>query len=225
MARRGDGSRGRVYVAVIGDITGSRRIRDRAGVQRRLQQEVAALNAGSAASLAAPLKVVAGDEVQGLLVDPGAAVEVVVRLADALHPVGVSWGLGRGQLTTDLEADVSVLDGPCFHNARNALSAAARERTWLSAAGFPEPHNEVVTALFRLMWAIRSRWTETQVRYVRAARGRLQQEAAEQLAVTKQSVSKTLDAAQFAQVQAGEEAARRLLGWLGTLDEGRQGKR
>jgi len=37
----------------------------------------------------APLKAVAGDEVQGLLTGPAYMLDIVVRLADELHPVGL----------------------------------------------------------------------------------------------------------------------------------------
>ena len=46
----------------------------------------------------APLKAVAGDEVQGLLTGPAYMLDIVVRLADELHPVGLSWGLGLDAL-------------------------------------------------------------------------------------------------------------------------------
>jgi hypothetical protein len=214
MPRRTRPNAKRMYYALIGDITASRAIADRAGVQRRLRRVIAELNAESGAALAVPLRLTAGDELQGLFTDASFVAHTVIRFADELHPVNLSWGLGRGPVTTDLDPDVSLVDGPCFHNARAALKMAVRERSWLTASGFAEPWDDVLSAMFRLMRATRSRWTATQVRYVRAARGRLQQEAAEHLGVTKQAVSKTLDAAQFAHVQAGEEAVRHVLAWL-----------
>jgi hypothetical protein len=219
MPRRTGPDAARMYYALIGDVTASRAITDRAGVQRRLRKVITALNAESGKALAVPLRLTAGDELQGLFTDASFAGRSVIRLADELHPVSLSWGLGRGPVTTDLDPDVSLVDGPCFHNARAALKFAVRERSWLSVRGFAEPWDDVLSSMFRLMWATRSRWTATQVRYVRAARGRLQQEAAEHLGVTKQSVSKTLDAAQFAHIQAGEESVRHVLAWLSAAAE------
>lgn len=200
------------FYALIGDIVGSRELPNRAEVQRRLAREIEALNDRLGDErLAAPLRLVAGDELQALLADPAAAVEIAVGLADALHPVALRWGLGAGPLDTDLDPDVSLLDGPCFHRARRALDAAADDDTWLRAEGFPAPYSATVSALFRLMGAIRSDWTETQARYVREVRGRLQKEVAERFDVNRSTVSRALASARFRDVREGERAARELL--------------
>ncbi|MGH7482063.1 MAG: SatD family protein [Longimicrobiales bacterium] len=204
-----------MFYAMIGDVVGSRELEDRAAVQRRLRDAVQALNGAVAASLAAPLKLTAGDELQALLTDPAAAVDIAVGIADALHPASVVWGLGRGELATELVSDVALLDGPCFHRARSAVEAAAARGAWLRQEGLEAPHGETLTALFDLAWAIRSSWTPTQLRYVRGARDSLQQEVAARFGVSKQAVSKSLDAARFSSVREGEDAARALLRWLG----------
>lgn len=212
----------RTYYALIGDIVGSRQLADRADVQRRLQAELEALRQDvSAETMPAPLRLTAGDEVQGLLAHPEATVDVIVRLEDGLHPASMVWGLGRGTLTTDPQADAAALDGPCFHRARAALTDAQRVETWLRAKGFGAPHDDVLGALFRSMGAIRSRWTDVQAQYVREVRGRLQREVAERLDVSGPAVSKGLNAARFAAVEEAEAAARELLAWLGSADAAR----
>lgn len=209
----------RTRFALIGDIVGSRDLKDRAAAQRTLQTSLAALNqlakdGGCREGMAAALKLTAGDEVQALLLDPAVAVDIIVRIADDLHPAVLAWGLGAGPLSTDEHEDVAVLDGPCFHRARRAVEAAGRERAWVSAAGFAPPHEEALSALFRLMGAIRSRWKPAQLRYIRGARDRLQQDVAELHGVDESTVSKALHAARFRDVEAGESAARALLAWM-----------
>lgn len=208
----GDG----VYIALTGDVVSSRELENRAAVQRSLERVVEELNDELAASLATPLKLIAGDEVQGLLHRPDAVVDVVTRIADDLHPVHVAWGLGRGPISTDWSENVSMMDGPCLHRAREAVEIAASEGRWLVTAGIPSPHGEIVSTIFNLVWTVRSSWTETQMRYAREARGRKQIDVAARYDVTPQAVSKALDSARFSVVLEGEEAARRYLGWLGT---------
>lgn len=211
---QGDQGEG-AFFALIGDIVGSRALENRAAVQRRLRELLEEQNEALGPDvLPAPLKLTAGDEVQALLGDGAAAVRIVVGLADRLHPVRITWGLGRGALTTDLEPDVSVLDGPCFHRARAALEKAVRDDAWLRVEGIVQPHERVLNALFRLMGAIRSRWTEVQAQYVRAVRGRLQKDVAREFGVSEPAVSKALTAAQFGTLEEGEEAVERLLRWL-----------
>jgi hypothetical protein len=208
------------YVALIGDVVGSRELENRAEVQRTLRQTLDTLNqelgaTGAGEGVAAPLKLTAGDEIQGLLRDPTLAVDVVVGIADRLHPATVIWGLGAGPLSTDLAPDVAVLDGPCFHHARAALRTAHDAGAWLRARGIPSPHGEGVSALFRLMGAVRSRWKPAQMRYIQDVRGRLQKEVAEMHDVDESTVSKALQAARFRDVEEGEAAVRALLGWMG----------
>lgn len=205
-----------IYFALMGDVVGSREMEDRASVQRELRDTLDELNRElSGDVLAASLQLTAGDEIQALLSAPEAAVDILVRLADRLHPAALVWGLGAGEIATDLDPDVAVLDGPCFHRAREALGTASDDETWLGVRGFPSPHGEVLSTLFRLLRRLRADWTETQARYVREARERLQKEVAAQFGVHESSVSKVLRAASFREIEAGERAARELLAWLG----------
>ena len=221
------------YAALIGDVVASRELEDRAGVQRRLRGLLSELNrqlregGGEAAEpgggkaapgrppLAVELGVTAGDEIQGLLLRAEAAVDVMVRLADELHPVRITWGIGIGDLETDLEGDVSLLDGPCFHRARSALERAARDGAWARLEGIDPVLDRGLSALFRLMGAVRDGWTETQARYARATRGRLQKEVAEEYGVSPSVVSESLKAARYRDVLEGEAAARELLSRFG----------
>lgn len=205
-----------LYFALTGDIVASRDLPDRAEVQRTLHRTLESLNRELSESLAASFKIVAGDEVQGLLFEPEGVVDVVVTIADELHPVAMAWGLGKGPLSTDLARDVSVVDGPCLHRARAAVEVAAADGRWLVADGIDATHDEALSALFHLMGAIRSGWTETQMKYVQEARHRSQTDIAALFDVSRQAVSKSLDAARFAAVGNGEDAARAILRWLGS---------
>lgn len=206
--------RSETFFALSGDLVGSRALEDRSGVQRRLLAVIEKQNHDlDPQVIAAPLRVTDGDGVQGLLRRAGAVVDIVVGIADALHPASMIWGLGRGSLTTDLHEDVGVLDGPCFHRARRALDAARHDAVWLRSEGLGHPHDIVLGSLFGLMGAVRSRWTDVQARYAREVRGRLQREVAERLGVSEPAVSKGLTAARFSAVEDAERSARAFLEW------------
>lgn len=204
-----------VYYALIGDVVSSRSLTNRAEVQRRLQELADTLNGElGEGALAAPLRVTAGDELQGLFKRPEPVVDITVRLADHLHPVRLTWGLGRGTLTTELGDNVATLDGPCFHRARRAAERAAEEDRWLLEEGLPSPQGKILTALFALMSGIRSDWTETQAKYVREVRGRRQKDVAEELGRHKSTISKALASSRYEEIEQGEVAARDLLSWI-----------
>ncbi len=200
------------FVAVIGDILGSRQLRDRAGVQRRLRSALEQINAWVATEgLAAAFRLTAGDEFQGLLTRPELIVDITRRLADALPELRIIFGVGRGELTTELYPDVGSLDGPCFHLAREALDTAREDDVWLRARGFGPPFDATTSALFRLLDIVRRDWTEKQARYAREARTRLQKDVAAMFDVSPSVVSESLKAASFQAVLEAEEAARSLL--------------
>lgn len=209
-----------MYAALIGDVVSSREHEDRSGLQRSLQHELEALNrrleppAGRSAGLAAPLVILRGDEIQGLLHDPGTAVDIAVRLRESLHPTRICWGLGFGPLSTGLAGSPLQMDGPCFHHARDALQRSREFQGWLAAAGFSPTTDDTVTAIFGLLEAVRRRWTARQneiVRLARSDRHPTQKDAARALGVSPSVISESLKAAAFTRVAAGEAAAKRLL--------------
>jgi hypothetical protein len=200
------------YSALIGDIVESRRITNRAQVQRALQRTLDRLNDTLGSSMASGLVITGGDELQGLFMDPSSVPEVLTELADRLAPVRLVYGLGRGSLTTDLRPEAVGMDGPCFHRAREAVQQAKKEDRWLVAKGFPGAADRQVRALFALMGALRSTWTYKQTVYVAAARRcKSQKEVAEEFRVSPSVVSESLSAAHFRELLEGEQAARVLL--------------
>ncbi|MEX2530497.1 MAG: hypothetical protein WD960_06980 [Gemmatimonadota bacterium] len=146
--------------------------------------------------------------------------DVVVRTGDELHPHRFAWGLGAGPVATELSGDISTVDGPCLHRARDAVEEAGRTGRWLQAEGLPAPKGSFLEPLMALMGALRSDWTEKELAYVRAARTRSQREVADDFGVNESTVSRGLARAHFRTVVEGEEAARRLLGSLGEWEAG-----
>ena len=63
------------FLALIGDVSGSREVANRADLQARLERELARLNARHGSLMAAPLTISAGDEFMALLPWPGAQAE------------------------------------------------------------------------------------------------------------------------------------------------------
>lgn len=207
------------WLALLADLVGSRRVADRTDVQRRMLAAVEALNARHAADLAAPLAVSRGDEVQGLFAGRAAVVPVIVELAEALHPVEWCCGLGWGGLSTPLGAEVVRLDGPAFHGARAALERAQAEGRWLAIEGIGNVTGQALESLFALMQAVRHRWTDRQLEFIRAARGELQKDVAARFDVSPSTVSESLKAAGYNAVREGEAAAETLLKRFGSKGE------
>lgn len=198
--------------ALIGDVVGSRELEDRAGFQARLQGELLRLNRQlGPAHLASPLALTAGDELQGLFHRYSSMVIVLRELSERLHPVRIVHGMGFGPLSIPPGPQVALLDGPCFHAAREALERSRREDRWATVKGLGDPEDRVVGALLQLVDGLRAGWTAKQNRYAAASRDRLQKEVAAMFDVSPSVVSESLRSARAQAVAEGEEAAIALL--------------
>ena len=156
------------YIALIGDLVASRETAasDRRQIQARLTDHFAAIAMDARPGIAARPLVTLGDEFQALFrADPAGVIEVmelmptVVELA---RPAVVRFGVGLGELTTELQPQALGIDGPCFHHARAAL-IRARDKDFLCqlATGAESP-DQVWGALASYALRARSNWTEPQ---------------------------------------------------------------
>lgn len=196
----------KAYTVLIGDIVHSRRLEDRATVQDILSAAMDTVNDRHQEAIAADLRFVAGDEVQGLLSDAGAAVPIMSYLADRLEPARMIHGLGRGALTTPTARDVAAMDGPCFHRARRAIAGAKSDDVWAVVKGYGPATDIHLTTLFALVGELRSNWTSIQARYARSMRyARTQGDVAEMYGVSDATVSKTLKRAGYRTVRWAEQ--------------------
>ncbi|GAB4266416.1 MAG: hypothetical protein Kow0092_19370 [Deferrisomatales bacterium] len=197
-----------MFACLTADLIGSRRVSDRAAVQRQVEQALGRVNSEFQGRLVVPFSFTVGDEWQGLLDAPDAALEADFRLRRLLHPLGVSSGLGLGAVSTPIRDRTAAMDGPCFHRSREALERAKRLRSQATvfASGLPlldRPTN----AICLLLHALSGKWTPKQHRTVMtyADRG-TEAAAAEALGVSQPTVHQSLEAARGrAYLQAREE--------------------
>ncbi len=200
------------YFGLIGDPLGSLAPEERSPVRTLVRKEIRQLNRRHAGELAGLLQWTRSDEVQGLFRTPVPLVDVMVRVTDAAFPAWVSWGLGKGRVTTDVADDAALLGGPCLLRAREAVREARSTSTWIRVRGMAEPDAMVLEGLLNLMGAIRSEWTPRQAQIVREARTHRQVDIARRLGVHRSTISRALSSAHFTLVMEGEEAAGTLLG-------------
>ena len=204
------------YLAVIGDMRGSRSAPRRAELQKLMERGLVRINEEFGERLGAGFVITLGDEFQGLLRKPEEAVRVLVALDSVFGgDIPIRYGLGWGAISTELRELAVGMDGPCFHNAREAVERGKRADRWATVSGFGED-DEVLNGLLWLVGAVRGRRTDVQretVEQVRAAR--TQREAAAARGVHESSVSQALKAALHEPVLAAEHSVEILLGRYG----------
>ncbi|QLD88795.1 hypothetical protein HWV07_07005 [Natronomonas salina] len=202
------------FVALIGDIRGSRELDDRQDVQQEFKRVVDSLNEHLPDDvIASRFTVTTGDEFQGLLTDASAAVEAAVSVSDQFHPVRLRFGLGRGDLDTEVNPNQAIgMDGPCFHQARDAIHSARENGAWLRVGGWSNGLDGHVNSMFDLVQCVREGWTERQVQFAVALKEEgAQNRVAERFGVSKSTVSESLSAGHVQEVRTAERSLATLL--------------
>ncbi|MPQ97001.1 hypothetical protein GB931_03490 [Modestobacter sp. I12A-02628] len=151
------------------------------------------LNASTAAVLR--FERTAGDEFQGVLLEAGAVVDVVLDLA---RLQGWSIGVGAGPVDTPLPDSTRAASGTAFLCARRAVDAAKQRPVRVAVRGRSEADaadaQAVLTALVALVQRRSAQaWEAIDV----VAQGHTQTEAAARLGITRQAVGQRLAAAQW----------------------------
>ncbi len=210
------------YLALIGDIRGSRESPDRVQLQRRFETAVDAgwheVGRGSAATR---FTITLGDEFQGLLLDAGAVLAAMHTIASEMGPHRMAFGIGYGRLDTPIPSPSDPtdhppalgIDGPCLHHARDALEAAKTQGTWASVRGLGERTASQLDPLLALVGAVREGWTNRQLEFIREMRigNGVQKAVAQALDVAPSVVSESLSAARYQEVRAAHAAISDLL--------------
>ena len=151
----------------------------------------------------------AGDEVQGVLGDAVAAVDLALGLAAT-----GSWsvGLGTGAVQSPLPLSTRAARGPAFENARHAVERAKSGAEPVAVRGPDEATADEADALLQLLAAVLRRRSPAGREVCELlAQGLTQREAAHRLRVSKQAVSQRAQAALWTQEARVRPLAARLL--------------
>jgi hypothetical protein len=151
----------------------------------------------------------AGDEVQGVMDDAAAVVDLVLGL---VRRGEWSVGIGAGPVHDPLPAATRAGSGPAFELARKAVERA-KSSPQLLAVEAPDPVRAAAAqAALDLLASVVQRRSDPGWEAVDLiSRGTTQTEVAEQLGITKQAVSQRLRAATWAPEVAGRDLAAQLL--------------
>jgi hypothetical protein len=195
------------YGVIIGDVVKSRKLQDRRGVQKQLEDALSAVNQKFAVQVASRFLITLGDEFQGVLAQVGSLWDVVVRLGHLMHSVDIAFGLGVGPIITEIKEVALGMDGPAFHRARDALGEVKGRGSVAIKTG-DENLDVMLGSTMRLLWVVRSEWTERQAETVELVQllGS-QTKAASKMDVSLPTVSKAIKTAHLHELEEVE-------GWL-----------
>jgi hypothetical protein len=202
-------------IVVLGDQVDSRNEENRQEQIQAVYARIGWVNDALGDRLAVPLSVSRGDEIQCLVAGTDEAWDVVEAFDSAGRGGAFRYAIGIGGLTTSWESSTWDMDGPCFHNARDAMERAKKERRWVAVQGFGERRDSMVDGLVRTLQVVREGWTDRQRQAYAERRGSSSQlAAAERMKVDQSTLSKMLKSAHYNSYMESERALRALMRML-----------
>lgn len=184
-----------IFIAVMGDLVGSRKLDNRAEVQEKLASTLTELNERFDEVVAARFLITLGDEFQGLLRAHASISEIWWFYQARMHEhVQTRFAFGAGTLSTPLRAQSVGIDGPCFHGAREALERSHKEKTHLSFGIYEAPRaTRILNRISNLLDHTVRDWTPIQWQTILMFReSGSQAEVAKLREVTPQSIRDSL---------------------------------
>ena len=165
-----------MYFAIIGDIVSSKQIRnkERYDLQYQIDSVLSEINKKYKADIASDFAITLGDECQGLLKNANSLLEILDVIRYELDPVEIRFGIGVGDIFTDIQKKSSVkTDGPAFWHARYAVKQMQESKGYNSPKivfEADEDENGWITMInesLKLCDYIEKRWTDKQKSLIR----------------------------------------------------------
>lgn len=192
------------YIAIIGDIKGSKKIDNRNKVQKIMKSLLEDINKKYMDDIYSKFTITLGDEFQGLLCCGANCMKILSEIERKLHPIKVRIGVGIGGITTEINREISIgADGPGYYKARTAVEYLKKEEKRkqtnpadirIEIDGDYKSLSIMLNTILSLMTAIKESWTDRQREIIwdMMEHQDSQLDVAKRLGITQSSVQKGL---------------------------------
>lgn len=210
------------YIALIGDLIDSKKIKERESFQESLKETFININKEYKSTIASNFTLTIGDEFQALLKVDGK----LMQLLDSLYiqiPADFRLGLGYGEITTKIDPSLSIgADGEAFWKARDAIKYVYTNNYNGRCNILFKSHNEgldsTINSLFILTESLKFQWTDLQKETFSKmleegiySESFNQQEFASKLGISESSLSKRLTASNIKIYLRGRQEITKIL--------------
>ena len=181
-------------IVLIGDIVASKRIKNRAVVQRKLNRLFNSINSNNA-SLDSPFTITLGDEFQALYNSADNIFEDIWKIIFALYPEKARFSLGLGKLNTKINRQQAIgMDGPAFYRAREGLDELKNELYLFNIRGEGIPNCELINQTLFLVSHSLEKWKIARMKIFNfLMEGLTIKEISKKMKITDKAVYKNID--------------------------------
>lgn len=200
-----------MYVVLIGDMKASRKMEDRAKVQKRLKNALLAINTEFRDTIVANFVVLRGDSFQGIVSSPVNLCDIYYTLFEHINSK-FYLGVGIGVISTKISDNIGEMDGKSFHNAIEALENVKKQNLWIEfKAGWET--DGIITWLLNFAldamwnWTKRQKEVVTHYKRMKTEKNKITlREVAKDIGITKQTVSDILKRSRYGMVENAENS-------------------
>lgn len=199
---------------LLADVVGSRSIPNRPAFELTFKKAIEKVNEQYAAAMLLPVKGWKGlDELAALLKTPKPIYAIASLLNSELAPEHMRLSVVQQDLDIiPTDKDIRSADGPAFHEAAAQMLQLKKEGLLFGIKGTDNVLDAQLAVSVNALLMLKANWTERQKAiYTAYCQTENQQTVASQLAISQQTVSKTLITIKASQVQLLEA---RLQQWL-----------
>jgi len=197
----------KLYV-ILGDVISSRRIAEREKFQKKLEETCRYINAIYSSDIYAGFKILKGiDEIGVVLSSMSKSYEVINVLLEKLHPNLMRFVLVFDYIDTALETkDIAKMDGPAFHKASDLMHTLKKSKLMFDMSVGDKVVDTTISGQINLILLLKRNWSVKQHQIVKEyEKAKNQYEAAKNLGITQQAVSKTLKRSMWKELKSIEE--------------------
>lgn len=214
------------YIAIIGDIKDSKKIKDRNAVQKNLHSVLLDINEKYKKDIYSKFTITLGDEFQGLLSDGVNTMNIITEIEQRMYPVKLRFGVGIGAITTDINTEIALgADGPGYYMARTAIeyikSDEKKKQTNTADIRIEIDGNnetaQILNTILSLMTVIKEGWSDRQREIIwdMLKFQDSQLNAAKRLNITQPSVQKSLSKGNYYAYKDASETLAKILSEIG----------
>jgi Mor family transcriptional regulator len=150
-------------IVLIGDIVASRKIKDRASIQKQLTAAIRQLNRTNS-NLLSPYTITLGDEFQAVYAKADHLFSDLVSILLALYPEQVRFSIGIGSIDTPINKQQAIgMDGPAFYLARKGIEQLKASGYLFIVNGLSDEQQDIVNNSLFLVSHHLGKWKQSRL--------------------------------------------------------------
>lgn len=158
-------------IVIIGDISNSRKLKNRDVIQDKLNRCLDEVNEKFKSSIVAKFSITLGDEFQGVLNRVNDLFNIIHYIESTMEDVNILYSVGIGEIYTKINQNTPLgTDGPAWWGARDSLNllkekqkrgVSGKSNIYLSGK-IPVETIDVINNSLVLCYRIKQQWTKNQ---------------------------------------------------------------